>query len=378
MSKWKVKEGLTNLKFSLKKYTQGFTLQENFVHLIDKLEDGLILMIDVYDQIEKYKDVKQLFDFMTNLSSQEIIIKDPTMLKLSSALNLVTESHIFLAEYEKALHAFKQWVFPFAHTYRDLLMPVTHINTILTSNSSSLQIELYTKQIQNIQLRLKHYRATSVGSHDTHLLRSSFYSGLRSSGPFFVWRNDKWRNSIGNILAGVKTQIMADITDPGTSSLDGKAAVKFNLIELNFKVKESGDMKKEQEELDEKLKDFSVTLTHGGISRYKFQDEVFVMIGDNQTLRYNFERGPHGGRTGTNVVYEKFKSGDFLLSPYTLWTIQLNKINGGGNYSFSDLKKYSNLVDLELVGNGTYVDEEAFDGVDLNIEEYYEIDQFDK
>lgn len=83
-------------------------------------------------------------------------------------------------------------------------------------------------------------------------------------------------------------------------------------------------------------------------------------------------------------VYEKFKSGDFLLSPYTGWTIQLLNvvpINKGfalrRDVSFESFEKFVPYIDIELIGMGTYVDgQKALEaaGGKLNLDKFYERD----
>jgi len=186
---------------------------------------------------------------------------------------------------------------------------------------------------------------------------SYFY---QTSKPFFTWTNDQWRENIHSLLLGNEVYFLADVR---IQEMAGWEAIKFKQIEINFKLNEAPDGM--QEEFDEILEYFGVTMTHSGVSHYRFQTDYFVMVGANQTLRYNFERDSNGNRLGTNHVYEKFKNGDILLSPYTLWTFQLHNIvparksKTSRDVRFHSLEKFSLFVDLELVGMGTYTDGEA-------------------
>ncbi len=99
------------------------------------------------------------------------------------------------------------------------------------------------------------------------------------------------------------------------------------------------------------------------------------MVGPNQTLTYNVETDSKGERTRINEIYRKFRDGDYLLSPYTMWTIQLKKAEAWGRVEFDELKEYGYEVDLELVGEGTYVEDGDFkgpNGRDLDMDLYYE------
>lgn len=50
-----------------------------------------------------------------------------------------------------------------------------------------------------------------------------------------------------------------------------------------------------------------------------------------------------------NTVYDKLLTGELMLSPYILWTIELIKTNAAPNRD--PLAQYAD-VDLELVGEG--------------------------
>ncbi len=186
------------------------------------------------------------------------------------------------------------------------------------------------------------------------------------------------------MIGGSDVVFNADVRQQGLAGWD---AIKFKLIEINFKldVNKSTEGEKLQEEFDDLIEYFGVSMTHSGVSYYRFQQDYFVMTGANQTLIYNFERDPNGNRYGTNLVYEKFKNGDYLLSPYSVWTIRLKNVvptrKGSGlrqDVGFESLKKFVPYMDLELVGTGTYVNGQAAvdaAGGDLQLDMYYAKDE---
>ncbi len=180
-------------------------------------------------------------------------------------------------------------------------------------------------------------------------------------------------------MSGSKVNFNADVRQQG---LYGWEAIKCKQIEINFKLNNApGGM---QEEFDDLTDYFRVSMTHSGISYYRFQRDYYVMTGANQTVLYNLERDSNGNRLGTNPVYEQFKNGNYLLSPYTIWTFQLLKvepIRKGKEFrqdvDFDSLKKFVEYMDIELVGMGIYVDGKvALDaaGGDLQLDMYYDKD----
>jgi predicted DNA-binding protein YlxM (UPF0122 family) len=94
-----------------------------------------------------------------------------------------------------------------------------------------------------------------------------------------------------------------------------------------------------------------------------------VIPGDSQTISYSFERADDGSPLSKNMVYNKINNGDIMLSPYTMWSIQLIDIN---NVGFSDLQEYKDYVNLELVGKGMFVDDSL--NIDLMLKDYYLVD----
>lgn len=62
------------------------------------------------------------------------------------------------------------------------------------------------------------------------------------------------------------------------------------------------------------------------------------------------------------------------MSPYTWWTFQISDAKAGG-LGFSDLGQFENEVDLELEGNGVYLEETRVTPQllkDLQLADYYE------
>lgn len=110
--------------------------------------------------------------------------------------------------------------------------------------------------IDKIIANLMKYKA-AIDKDDNFLSRGKFTSDGVSSKPFYIWKNDKNKNLISDLLTGEKIAVKSDVT-----SLQGKDAIKFNEIDLNFK----SSNQTETQELRQKLNGFKVTIAHMGNS----------------------------------------------------------------------------------------------------------------
>jgi len=237
-----------------------------------------------------------------------------------------------------------------------------------------------TKIIGSLKEKVEIYNAT-ITEMDTKIVRTSF--GLNDSviPPFFTWKGDQYADAI-NILfkEGSKKRHESEMVTL-ISSVKGSYyyAVKFNKIELRIKHIDST----KQRELNSCLDNFNVYLTHSTDSYYKFNN-IFYKFGSNidvnsnnkLQLMYGFKKNSKGHPFTKNEAYEKLDNGELMLSPYSVWQVKLALANpGSGKNSFNDLEKYSGFVNLELVGTGSYVDEENMTDEDkssLLVDFYYQ------
>ena len=90
---------------------------------------------------------------------------------------------------------------------------------------------------------------------------------------------------------------------------------------------------------------------------------------------YGFQKDSNGSPYTKNKAYEKLERGELMLSPYSAWRVKLALVNKEGENYFRDLDKYSQHVDVELVGTGSYVDSmTAKEQRDLSVDLYYQAD----
>lgn len=254
-------------------------------------------------------------------------------------MQLFLQSNLVYAQYSRAIDAFKQAVFPFAAEYLDIFdLPPT-----LATESSNAVISITTNKIKTLRKKIVEYNATVINGNDEFIHMTHFTNDRGSKGPFYVWKNKDLGNMVHDLFSGQKIYLNADVLKSGPRN-----AVKFNVIDLE--IRSSNQTINDQ--LNDALQDFHVTLTHMGESNYRCNNQFYMISSRPLTLEFSFGE-KNNGPTDRNVVYEKLSTGVKLLSPYTLWGLQLS------HGSFNKLKPFADFVDIELHGYGTYVEENA-------------------
>ncbi|CAG8536945.1 5897_t:CDS:2 [Gigaspora rosea] len=199
-------------------------------------------------------------------------------------LELTIRTNIIICHFKKAIDVFKQWVFPYACMYSNVL-------------SSQLDdIDKIVEKINNLRFKVQEHYVFINNRKDKYLIDAEFNSEYKSSHPFFVWGNKKYSEKISKLLNGEEVAIYADIMESSSK----KSAIKFNEIGIRFKSKD----KTLQDEIDNELKQFNITMAH---------------------------------------------SGELMFSPYTMWKVKIESIEDD---DYSKLKRFEKEVDLELVGHG--------------------------
>ncbi|CAG8592042.1 32420_t:CDS:1 [Gigaspora margarita] len=180
------------------------------------------------------------------------------------------------------------------------------------------------------------------------------------SQPFFVWENKTYSQEISKLLNGEEVTIYADITK---SDHNNKNAIKFNEIGIKFRYKPED--KAEQNNMDNELNNFILSMCHLGDSYYKYNDKFYKIRNTKYNIICGFKKDNDGEPFPRNEIYKKIKKGELMLSPYTMWKIKL--YNDDAN--FSKLKKYEKVVDLELVELGKYI--QNSNDLSRKVEKYY-------
>jgi hypothetical protein len=361
VTSWRVQKTLKDVKLQLRQFTEGFKVQENLSRCIEELDDTMTRLIDIYDRIQSYTEQKEFADCVADIASADsdnIQIADRKLRDAVRTLEKTIRTNILFGQYEKLVVAFKQWVFPFAELWlQNFNLP----SYLVTNDSYEGFVPVVTSQLRTLKSKLTEYKTSIIKGIHSYIHKAEFSSYYKSSQPFYVWDNKRYKFTILNLLAGKEVVVLADI-------LNGvkKNAVKFNTIEINFK----SVYKSIQEELEKRLARFHVKLTHHGNSHYKCWSKFYIIRGDNQTIEYSREKRGDGQPMDHNSVYTKLCKGDLMLSPYAMWSIRLVNVT---EVNFPELKALGNFVDLELAGQGQYVSEGA-DVCNQDLVRHYELD----
>lgn len=355
---WQIQDYMKNVQCKLQKISQGFGEQKNMVQCIEELKDVLTRMISMYDFIEVYRDHKIFADYIAsiNFTNSNMIVCNKEIQESLVNLEFTIKANVIFSQYFSAVKTLSQYIFPFADLYfADFILP-EHLQ--LSKDINSL-VPGIIKHIESIYTKLMESKVT-ITKYDQFIQYGNFDGNNKDTGPFFTWKNLEYYDYlISKILSGSEVVIKADIT----KSDHQYNAIKFNKIGLNFKLPNETM----QCEFDRELENFSISLTHSGDSCYRWNDEFYIIASDKQTIQYNFATNVNRGPTNRNLIYEKLKSSHFILSPYTNWTIQLVKIT---DTNFDVLNKYSQDIDLELVGYGQYISKEI-DLCNTKLNKYY-------
>lgn len=358
---WRVQSTIRDVKLYLRQFTKGFEIQENLTRCIEKLDEAMTTLSGIYDSIQSFTEQKELADYIEDISSansHSVQIRSGKLREATDILEMTIRSNILLGYYERLTAAFKQWVFPFAGDWlHDFTLP-SHDTRNADSGSF---LPVITRQIDSLKSKLTEFRTSINKGIHPHIHSAEFRSGYRSVRPFYTWENKRYRTMITDLLAGKEVVVKAD-------ALKGvkKNAVKFKIIEINFRALNESI----QEKLDVVISHFHVRMTHHGNSYYRCGTKFYVIRSDNQTIKYSREKKDDGEPVDHNSVYKMLKDGNLLLSPYAMWSIRLINVT---DVNFPELVQFGRHVDLELVGQGQYVDEDA-DVCNDELENYYELE----
>ncbi|CAL1286288.1 unnamed protein product [Larinioides sclopetarius] len=349
VTKWQVQSTLKDMRLKMQRLTEGFNVKDDLSRSIERLDEVMTTLINIYDRIQSYQDQQNLANYIADISSvtaSSINIKNQQLGNAVNQLEFAIRANIALMQYKSAINAFKQWVFPFAdHYIKKSLLPS---QLELDKNIQNL-VQNATRNIETIKQKLDLYD-TSIKNSDEYLECEEFSSRYVSTQPFIVWKNEEYGGLISSLLSGNEVVLKADIK----KSVPQKDAIKFTEIDFDFKTKN----KTAQSVLSETLKGFDIRATHLGNSYYRHKNKIFLITSDSVTISFSFEKNDDGMPIRSNNVYNKLKSGDLLLSPYTLWEIRM--INRTNQYSFQDLQRFKNEINIELSGFGSYVDTNVF------------------
>ncbi|GIX77728.1 hypothetical protein CDAR_303381 [Caerostris darwini] len=109
VTKWRVQSTLKDMKSQMQHLTQGFQTRDGLARCLEKLEEAMTTLINIYDRIQSYQDQQQLASYiadMSSVSASAINISDPNMVRAVNYLETSIKSNIVLNQYKTAIDAF--------------------------------------------------------------------------------------------------------------------------------------------------------------------------------------------------------------------------------------------------------------------------------
>lgn len=137
-------------------------------------------------------------------------------------------------------------------------------------------------------------------------------------------------------------------------------AIKFLDIKFDFRTKNESL----QQELDNVLESFRISPTHFGNSCYRYEDKIYF-ISTNQYFIWYSTSGHVLSDSLLNIQH-----GDPILSPFGLWKVELSEF-GYNNFTFNELSKCRNEIDLELAGTARFMERNKISSSELHLNKYY-------
>lgn len=354
VQQWKVCDTLRSVKRHLRQSISGLKNEYEVENCVVKIDEAINLIIKIYDRIQNYQEQSNLAVYMSEMHTatyRNLDVADPQLKDNLNQLQFNLRANIILTQYYRAVDGFKQAVFPFAAEYLDIYqLPATFAQ----DKNLDTVVATAVDKIKSLSERIKELNMTVINENDVSISSAYFDSDSRASGPFYVWKNDEVHEKIQQLFAGKKVYLLADVTR--SCKLN---AIKFNTIDLDFR--SSNQVVNDQ--LQKVLQSFHVSLTHLGESNYRCNNQFYTISSRAQKIIYSFGEKKQMPIV-RNVVYDKLSSGVKLLSPYTLWAVQLS------HGRFDKLKPFADSVDIELHGHGQFVNEGAAI-CNTDLEKYY-------
>lgn len=359
---------LREIKMILTNITVFTLLPNTLESSVVELNEGLALLIDVFDRIDSYSDkAKFTAYYLHSMSSSEN--NDTTNnLQLTNVISTLKENirtNLILDQYEEMTQALRQYQFPFGNVYIEIF----ELPTDLRFNDSDILIRKIEDYMVNLKERIN-YSNLPFGEHDREVFVNSFSSFSES---FYTWNEYNIRSDIEKLLHGDEITIKADIT----KGLDINA-LRFNEIELQLVLSDES----KQIEFDNILDKLHMRMTIAGNNYLRCDSRFYyISLDDEIVIEYSLKKDSNGKPTRTNDMYRKITERFFFFSPYIMWKIQLITDSSDSlniPESFNELSKFKNIsIDLMLTGRGQYYRSQeihSFGICNKKLDEFYRFD----
>ena len=352
-----LKNKITSLQTLVHNMAKNLAVGSRLMYCVEKLQDGMTTMINLFDLIDKYRGRSELYAYIGHIRSTDVTTIAMSNRELGRAvkrLDQMIKANVVLSQYQRAASIFKQSIFPLAKTY------TSQLRLQPADADQGFEIIMYraVSKLEKLKEEIAESDSTST-EYDKFIHTDVHFRKDDGGSPFYVWRYDTHNESISDLLQGKQISLKADVTESHDN------AVKFNMISVKLRASDETV----QTRLDEALNDSYFTMIHSGNSYYRCGTKFYTISSERQVLEYSFRKNSNGEPVDSNLVYRKIGENDYMLSPYTVWNIRI--------FGFEGDAFRKETIDIELEGRGQYAEREVFDDkvCQQDLENYYTIDK---
>ncbi|KAF7990978.1 hypothetical protein HCN44_000783 [Aphidius gifuensis] len=338
---WKIKDTIIDVQKQVLDMTQEFDAQDQlFKCFIDKINYGIQTIIQMYDRIQDDMDRKILTNYIADISRNNKITNDSKINDDIDKLELVLKSNMILVKYDQAINAFKQYVFPYAESYPHEFSLMYKYNNLTDLIDKSIG------RIKSLREKMMHPDTLLDSEHRSHLHLdfNNLSEKISTVEPYFTWSHELYKDQISKLLQGQEIMIRANI-----EQFDERNALMFNDIGVYFKLKNATM----QAKFDKLMSNLHINMTHLGDSYYRCGSKTYIMSHFPLTFDHSVIPSSNKKFESGNIIYEILTKHPAILSPFTMWKLNLFDTD---RFNFEQFTKYTNeSIDLQLVGTGQFI-----------------------
>lgn len=321
----------------------------------------------------KLNDLQEDYDLILDVEwhaesvSSDIVLRNrrlPEIANINDAelqndlnqLRFGVNGNLILSKYHHVIDAFRLAYFPFAVEYLERYSissrPWFYHNLDNITSATTTNLRTLSQTIHYINVA-----KGDIGMNVNHIFRADPDHAL------YVWENSEVRDKIHELFDGKKVELFADVR----SAQYNRNAFKFNVVDLVFRAKNetANNLLKRQ------LLYFEVSLSHSGLSTTRCNNNFFQIPHEPLYVRASIEQNNKHVPVSRTVSYDKIRDHHPILSPFTLWEVQLFA-SMGRKRKFKQLLPFADEdVDIELHATGSYIRDNVRICDDQNLAKFY-------
>ena len=341
--RWRMQSTILDSKVCFRQvFPKEFDSYKVIDRILEMVDEATTNLITFYQHLYDYHDQTILFNFVRTAAmdspnfyfanSTNSTVKDITQVLRYNLLG-----GLLLKRHQEIASIFRYWRFPFVTE----LLCKSYKNLLLTS------LEVSNKADLDAFLKLVIYATKEMILRSKLDYTEAMHQTVAEFDSFFTWKNATHASQINSVLQGKSVHLFSDVFK-GDRSCD---AYKIHRVGITF-ISVAGN-----KTLDAEMKDamdaYFFELWHQGNSYFVLRDELYVLSGASIPIRFESKRDPNGEASGFGGLYKPLLSGNYTLSPYGFWNMNIANLKPSNG--FASLADKLNLFDMHLEGNGTCI-----------------------